>query len=360
MTTLVFPSSTPAGRDYIRDALRRGETVLAASSLAHDAIAAEADWHRLPSIHDDGFDAALDALIAARSITRLYAPVTLVYAYLRDYLARTGRQDLAFVRPAPFYEAIEAQAVEARDAPALTAFARTVAEPGTADHLQPAHITGVLRHAFGVFGESYTDKLTALIGVLQSVPVGDAVEIGALFGRSTAVLLQALNLTDRANPVLVVDAWHGETAVQTSLPPALAAAAIDMDWSLVADSFDVNMVPLARPGRFNRLRLPSDEAFARYTRDRAVTSDLFGTTAYSGRIAFLHIDANHDYDAVAHDRDLWTGRLVPGAWVVFDDYYWSHGDGPGRAADEFCTALGPRLARSFYAGGALFVRLVDR
>lgn len=360
MTTLVFPSSTPEGQRYIQHALRRDEPVIAASSLPHECLANQVAWRRLPNIHESGFDAALEALIAEHGVRRLYAPVTLVYVYLKDYLRRTGRQDLAFVQPAPFYEAMDAQAAATRDAGALSSFARLVAEPGTADDLQSAQIVGILRCAMRIFGESYVDKLMALIGALHSVSAeGDVVEIGALFGRSTAVILQTLNLTERANAVLVVDAWHGETAVQRSLPPALAAAALDMDWSLVADSFDANMVPLARQGRFNRLRLPSVEAFELYERDCTVTSELFGTTVYTGDIAFLHIDANHDYDAVCQDRDRWTSRLVPGSWVVFDDYAWSHGSGPGRAADEFCVSHVDRIARCFYAGGALFVRLTD-
>ena len=39
-----------------------------------------------------------------------------------------------------------------------------------------------------------------------------------------------------------------------------------------------------------------------------------------GPIAFLHIDANHTYDFVKKDIELWTPKVMPGGIVAFHDY----------------------------------------
>jgi hypothetical protein len=47
--------------------------------------------------------------------------------------------------------------------------------------------------------------------------------------------------------------------------------------------------------------------------------------------------------------------MLPGGWLILDDYEWAHGDGPRRAGDEL---LDDRMAKCFVAGGALFIKFV--
>jgi hypothetical protein len=81
-----------------------------------------------------------------------------------------------------------------------------------------------------------------------------------------------------------------------------------------------------------------------------------GRCPYCRRIAILHIDANHDYDAVRNDCDLWLRRLLPGAWLILDDYVWSHGDGPLRVGNELIEEYAERIERAFVCGKALFMK----
>ena len=71
----------------------------------------------------------------------------------------------------------------------------------------------------------------------------------------------------------------------------------------------------------------------------------------------LHIDGNHAEPQVASDCELWTPHVVPGGWIIFDDYEWAFGDGPRRVADAFVAARSSDIAAVFQAGPALFVQL---
>lgn len=360
MTTLVFPSVTPHGQQYVENARMRGEDVIAAASIQSNAGTSQGETQaaflQLPSIHDADFEARFLALIQSKAIDHIYSPVTLVYVRLRELIA-SHNLPVRFVDLPPFYAEIERQWREAGEQQARHRWAAQLL--GNSTFPAPVAFHAIMRGAFAIFGESYHDKLAAFIAAICDAPAGDFIEIGALFGRSSSVIVQTLNLTGRDNAVLAVDAWKGANAHQQSLPDTLAQAALEVDWDAIADSFDINLLPLARSGRFNRLRLPSQAAFAIYQRDHRVSSEPFGITDYEGAISFLHIDANHDYDAVKQDCALWTSRMKPGGWIIFDDYAWRHGSGPGKVADEFCTARQIDIARAFFIDGALFVKLSD-
>ena len=123
------------------------------------------------------------------------------------------------------------------------------------------------------------------------------------------------------------------------------------------DLFRMNLLPVAA-GAVNYLRMPSVEAAELYRQSPKVANPYFGSTSYSGRIALLHIDGNHDLAAVSADIQAWGPLLKrDGAWVVFDDYRWPYGPGPRLAADEFCQEHREHIGCSFAMGGALFVGL---
>ena len=125
---------------------------------------------------------------------------------------------------------------------------------------------------------------------------------------------------------------------------------------MVYAGFLVSMLGCAT-GDFNYLRMTSEAAHEQYVGDRSVTSREFGTTPLAGKISVLHLDGNHDEAAVAQDFALWGPLVVPGGWIIFDDYNWPHGDGPRKVADRAIAAYGSRVQRSFVAGGAMFVNL---
>ena len=47
--------------------------------------------------------------------------------------------------------------------------------------------------------------------------------------------------------------------------------------------------------------------------------------------------------------------MIPGGWLVIDDYDWRHGDGPRRVADDYLDTHATQ--KQFVAGGAMFIQI---
>lgn len=80
-----------------------------------------------------------------------------------------------------------------------------------------------------------------------------------------------------------------------------------------------------------------------------------GSTPVRGKIALLHIDGNHKYEAVRNDLENGCPLVQEGSWVLLDDYVWAFGDGPQRAGDELLAQRGVKTA--FVAANTLFVQI---
>jgi hypothetical protein len=185
---------------------------------------------------------------------------------------------------------------------------------------------------------------------------GDVVEVGGFWGRS-AFALAWLAARFETGPVLVVDPWRAEEALQKSVPELVRRDTHAQDWEMIHRGFLLNLLPVAR-GRLGFLRMTSAEGAQRYAQAPCrIDSPPFGVLDFSGDIALLHIDGNHDEAAVALDAALWTKHIRPGGWLVLDDYIWPHGDGPARVGDALLDELGDKAACRFVAGKALFIRM---
>ena len=62
----------------------------------------------------------------------------------------------------------------------------------------------------------------------------------------------------------------------------------------------------------------SADAYRHYTTSRKALTSGFGETEHSGRIAVIHIAANHDYVSVDEDCRLWLTHLMPDGWLILD------------------------------------------
>lgn len=351
--TLVFPAVNQAAAEYLKLARHRGERVVCAALVANDEITA-AGWelHRLPSIHEADFAARFLALVDAQSIDRLFCPVSTVYAYMARFIA-AHCPDITLIGESPVRQQIEQHQQLMARARRLLLFVELCAEG--APTLSLLEVAGILRQASLIYGESNDDKLAAMMGIAASVPAGDVVEIGSLMGRSAFVLLY-LAWRYRIGPVLTVDPWRAADCIQRESPDALQAVTDEWDYEILSEGFMVNMVPF-RTDDHAHLRLTSEDAFNVYAKEGTILSAMGRRIAYSGKIALIHIDGNHDYACVKQDCALWLGRMLPGAWLILDDYIWAHGDGPYRAGNELLHDQPDRIERAFVCGKALFVKL---
>jgi hypothetical protein len=352
--TLIFPCCVPAGERYAEEARARGEPVIAASSLDYDETAPRFErWFRLPSVYEPDFAARLTEAIAQIGIARIYCPVPGAYVALERMRAE-GKIAIPIVGEMPIRRHVrEHRALIAR-AEAMVRDIAALSDGRSA--LDTLEVAAVLRQALAIYGEADETKIAALIAIVADAPPGDLVEIGALTGRSVAVLALLARRYD-TGAVLAVDSWRASDAVQHDSPPAIRALVGAWEPGLIFESFLVSLLPIGARGRFNYLAQPSRAAHAAWARDLRVTSPEFGTVEYRGAISVLHIDANHDFASVEEDCALWLPHLAPGGWLVLDDYRWFHGDGPARVGNALLARHASEIERAFVAGNALFVKL---
>ena len=351
--TLVFPAVNQAALEYFRDARLRGERVVCAASVASDEIAAACgELHHLPSIYDQDFPQCFLALLEQSAIVRVFCPVASVHAFMHRFIASSSL-GLELIGESPIRQQVAQHRRLLERAHRLLPLVELCADGAPA--LSLLEVAGVLRQSSLIYGESNDEKLAAMMGIFASVPAGDVVEIGSLMGRSAFVLLY-LAWRYRVGPVLTVDPWTRAAAVQRKSPSDFQSLVDEWDFDVLSEGFAVNMIPF-RADDHAHLRMPSEDAFTVYANGDAILSRMNGRVAYSGRIAAIHIDGNHDYDCVKKDCEFWLGRMLPGAWLILDDYVWAHGDGPYRAGNELLADQPDRIVCAFVCGKALFVKL---
>jgi hypothetical protein len=349
---LVFPGGMSESLEYRDRAKAMGLTVIGASSL--DADPAEGSyeaWERLPFINDPGFDAALAAVVERHAVAQVHTPHFVIRKHLLERLGQIApgarlttlespeeserpyrmlRERVAATRPPGFWPAFPPK-------PALNAVERA----------------GLVRLVDTIPGMCAEEKMHALMETMRHAPAGDVVEIGSWRGRSAALFV-LLARRYHVGKVLCIDPWDVAALPQGDDLLDAASAAYDAEESLRI--FEINLAPLAE-GWLNYIRGVSEDGAARYGPGLTVTTEAFGATAYSGKISVLHIDGNHTLEQVERDTAMWTPHVVPGGWIIFDDYVWGWGDGPRQVADAFVEREDRRIAAHFVAGAALFVQL---
>lgn len=347
---LVFPSSVAAAMDFLRQAVSLGITVLGASSLRNDPNSKLfKQWFRLPMVNDQDFEIEFLHAISEHSIGRIFCPVNVVHKRITEILKT--RSINVVLLPLPFdveislYEELSVRSSE------VIQFINTITD--NEYRLSPIQVSSILKFSDGIWGQCGEFKLAALMAAMLDSPRGDVVEIGTFLGKSISALVLLARWLDIGN-VLAIDPWTSQDAIQQDASEFVQELSGGTYWEVVASQFVVNLAPIAC-GNFNFVQSTSASAFNQYT-SGTVSSNAFGTTQFCGKISLLHIDGNHDYDAVRLDASLWLPLLVADGWVVFDDYCWPHGDGPRRVADQVLSEKAENIQTSFVCDGAMFIK----
>jgi hypothetical protein len=349
--TLVFPAVTPEALEYAGQCHREGRVVIGAASVPAQTTGYD-HWAHLPGVSEGTFPAAFLDLVQQQGIRHIFAPVPSVWFFLERFI-RERNLPVALINESPFAAQARQYSELLQTADRLQPFERALAQG--ASRLSREAIASMLRQARLIHGESNDDKLAAMMGIFASAPKGDVVEIGTLMGR-TAAVLRLLAEVYEIGPVLTVDPWVGAEAVQSDSPAFIQDMAFVWPPNCLADGFRINMLGLGNKN-FAHLRLTSTDAFPVYATAQDLSDTDFPGFTPCGRIAVIHIDGNHDFAAVKQDIDLWGTRLAPGAWIIFDDYVWMHGNGPKRVADDFLLGNVLNIELAFGCGKALFIKM---
>lgn len=351
--TLVFPAITPEAKRYIHSSIESGgEVVCAASVSASEPLPGGLDLHHLPSIYDPAFGAAFEALVQSASVSRIYCPVASVHRFMRTFL-QSRTPVIKLIGESPIARQMSAHYALVADANAIKSFVDVCTNGNS--RLSTIDVAGVLKQTRVIYGESNDDKVAAMLAVAASAPAGDVIELGSLMGRS-AFVLSYLCRRYRIGALLTVDPWTPFNAVQHDSPLAFQGMVDEWDFDVLKDGFFINMVPFCADNHAH-LRLPAEHASRHYLSGEALPNAMGDVVPFTRRISMIHIDGNHDFDAVDMDCRLWLPSLVPGGWLILDDYLWAHGDGPRRVGDRLLADAAHHISTAFVAGQALFVQL---
>lgn len=352
---LIFPSSMPDSLRYARKASATGKRIIASSSINADATAVEYnEWVYLPSIYDETFETKLCQLIQQQDITHFYSPHGVIHRVV-EKLVRKNKLSLlledkpAFEQAADEFRYIKKQAKTAHE------IIHTLDQSlSSKSNLTPTDITAILQGINPIYGQASDIKVFYMMAIFASAPPGDVVEIGVAWGK-TAFVLSYLSRHYSLGCTIAVDPWEGSTAIQNDSPDTLNEVTLALDWPLIFEMFVANLLPSSH-NKFNYLRMTSEQAARQYSVRSHVESAEFGLTPIANKLSVLHIDGNHDYNAVLNDYKSWSPFLQPGSWVIFDDYLWEHGDGPKRVADTVLVDQWEDIKVAFCVAKSLFIQ----
>lgn len=348
----------PRSLEYLQKCQREGQAVIGASSLDYDVSQSQYPaWLQLPFVTDPDFDQALQQAIVKTNIGGIFSPNPVIWDHLQHTLPHIA-PDIPLVNESPVSTELAGYRTAQRHAAAVFKQPLPIASNQPAQpSLSLTELSVLFRHAALIPGMCDHEKFCVLCEIARHSPSGDVVEIGSWWGKS-AFILARLALGYSIGKLLCVDPWSNQHLQQHDADGMVDRVSAQVDAEEALEIFQINLIPY-NCNHINYLRLPSTEGAQRYAEQRRISTAAFGSTDYSGRIAILHIDGNHDYAAAKADIQAWSGFVIPGGWIIVDDYIWPYGDGPKCAGDEFLTGNLQRIDVAFVMGSALFIQLTS-
>ncbi len=356
---LLFPLDLDECDSVIRVASALGIEIIGASSEMTGPGRRKVDrFLKLPFVTDAGFDEALDAALKKFEITTIFAPHQGVWRHLNT-LAQCNSREFSFhlCQPPPFTATWQlfAEHEEWSTSAMLSPIAEWIGGGCTVrPSLSRSSLAALHRQFLNTPGQCDEGKLLALCDVFRLLPAGDILEVGSLYGRS-ALALGFLANRHKIGNLICVDPWN--VAVMTDQGTQAAVLNKDLDWIDFDQIFRIFLSTAATLENIGYIRHTSAAArpffeAARHT--GYLDSPELGRISLSGHLSLLHIDGNHRYDHVKMDVETWSSYLIPGGWLLLDDYIWAFGDGPKRVGDELLGSSCYDTA--FVSGDTLFLR----
>ncbi len=353
-TTLIFPSSISASLSFSHKARSRGDKVIAASSVKSDETSKLYDkWVFLPSIYEKNFTEEFIKTIRKHKVTDFFTPHALVYSTVKKIINENDL-DIKIADSSPIELLNNEYRQLIKRAEDVNGYISAINHKSK---VAVEYIASILHHAGQIYGQTNETKIATIIALMSIAPKGDVIEIGSAWGRS-AFVLSALAAHYKIGNVLCIDPWDAAIASQKNSPVDLESVNQNLDWELMFKIFKINMLGVAKKN-LNYVRATSEKAEKEYKNSRNVESKEFGKTVLKGKISVIHIDGNHDYKEVSKDYRIWRKYMVPGSWLILDDYVWEHGSGPQRTGDELIKNEYASIKTCFTAGKALFVNFKE-
>lgn len=362
LCVLVFPIDIDKSREFIIFAKSMGFRVVGASSVMgeNQARSLSIDFFAsLPFVNEPDFNEKLLILLERQQITHIYSAHGVVWSHIRRWqleasfvpgvqLSVISPYDEDWIRLEPSFRWSDEALVSDLATQLGAAVGRSV-KPA----LNRAQLVGLHRQYTSIPGQSDEDKLHVLQSIFRVLPQGDLVEIGSFQGRSAFAIAWLAKSYDIGN-LICVDPWNNNKIELQGGDSILARGASDVDLDRIFLSFIASVGFLDNVGYIRDLSTDAATKYADYATRGCLPPTELKSLPINGEIALLHIDGNHRYDFVKRDVEVWGPFVMPGGWILLDDYVWSFGDGPKLVGDEL-LATG-MFDVSFSASDTLFLR----
>ena len=209
------------------------------------------------------------------------------------------------------------------------------ANPIHAEIMRRIHGTDVYTGFVPTFAEDrqgWNSEHTVLEEIVTGLRPAIVVDVGVWKGASTIYLADLLKQHSIAGTVIGVDTFLGSVEHWDRASGFAGLIPHRFGMPLLYEQFLSNVVRCGAQDRI--VPLPQTSATA------GVLLRRLGIQA-----GLVHIDASHEYDDVLHDARVYWDLLMPGGFLVGDDY---NQDWPGviRAANQFCAEKGAKLMTS--------------
>lgn len=133
---------------------------------------------------------------------------------------------------------------------------------------------------------------------------GTFVEVGSYLGRSVCSLAEVVRASGRQYTILSVDTCRGSGEEGPANRDAHGPA-VEFGGGTFAGLLHRNIIACGFADDVHVLISSSPKA-----------ADFFA----DGSLAWVHLDARHDYDSVAADIRAWAPKVQSGGWLSGDDY----------------------------------------
>ncbi|BBX44307.1 hypothetical protein GCM10009641_73370 [Mycobacterium cookii] len=150
------------------------------------------------------------------------------------------------------------------------------------------------------------------------------VEVGCYLGRSICSLGEVLRTAGRDIRIVGVDTARGSGPEGPGNTDAHGPA-VDHGGGTFAGLLHRNIIDCGLT-----------EAIQLVISDSVAAADFFA----DGSLAWVHIDARHDYDSVVADIKAWAPKVMPGGWLSGDDYQADWWPGVVSAVSDTLPAAG--------------------
>jgi hypothetical protein len=350
-----------ASERYITVCRSLGIPIIGATSVQESSYSKTADKIiHLPYITEFSFLEEFHNALWQHAISHIYSPHPGIWSHLKQLKEEQPEiYTYELCQPSPYQSdwlEIEPSYGWAREM-AADDFPKNLDTVSNAILRRPLTLgeyTGLHKQFIRIAGQCDEGKLTALAHILRLTPPGDLVEIGSLFGRS-AFAIAWLAGRYGIGGFISIDPWSSDLLEgQGEAATILNRDKDAIDFEQIFLGYLSNMSLLKNVGYIRATSAQGIHDYHRAVEKGCLTTPDLGEIPVTGSIALLHIDGNHHYDHVRQDIRLWEPHVIPGGWVLLDDYVWAFGDGPKKAGDQLLES--GRFDLAFTMSDTLFLR----